>query len=290
MRTRLLSLLMLLTVTIISAQSSANVAGIAIQGIARDNNNTARASATISLTFRIYYGSNIQIYEVTKSVTTDSFGVFSAVLEPGASNNVLIANNQAYLKISEGTTIISDEILKQVPYAIAATNGVPTGSIMPFIGTAAPAGWALCNGTALPTDGSAAALIALVGNNAPNLQGMFLRGTGTSPVNSQSGPALKATQQDELKGHTHTSGTLVNNNAGKHNHGSIINQTNLLVNKDGTTTAGTLDNSANEINLINATQIPEDGEHTHTISGSTATTGGSETRPVNYGVNYIIKL
>ena len=32
------------------------------------------------------------------------------------------------------------------------------------------------------------------------------------------------------------------------------------------------------------------GAHTHTITGSTGSIGSTETRPVNYGVNYIIKL
>ncbi len=71
MKTKLLSFLMLLTVAINYAQTSASVAGIAIQGIARDNNNTARVSAALNLTFRIYHGSNIEIYEVSKVVTTD---------------------------------------------------------------------------------------------------------------------------------------------------------------------------------------------------------------------------
>ena len=176
-----------------------------------------------------------------------------------------------------------------MPYAIAASNGVPTGSIMPFIGTTAPAGWALCNGTALPTDGSAAALIALVGNSAPNLQGMFLRGTGTSPVNAQSGPALKATQDDSFESHLHDSGTLATEKAGSHNHQST-NKYNALVQKNNNSTAGSLDNDGDEISQISSLAIPNDGEHVHVMKGSTSNSGGTETRPVNYGVNYIIKL
>ncbi|MBC5837874.1 tail fiber protein [Flavobacterium muglaense] len=294
MRTKLLSFLMLLTVAINYGQSSANVAGIAIQGIARDNNNTARTSATISLTFRIYYGSNVAIYEVTRTVTTDAFGVFSAVLEPGETNNIVIANTQAYLRISEGSTTISDEKLKQVPYAIAASNGVPTGSIMPYIGTTAPAGWIFCDGSSLPADAlGGAALRALVGDYAPDLRGMFIRGAGQNGNTTNAAEiqpnTLKAVQSSDNKSHKHGSGDLINNNGGRHNHGSA-DRTNLLVVKDGTTTSSGLDNSSNEINQINAPQIPFDGEHTHLISGSTASTGGSESRPINYGVNYIIKL
>ena len=281
MKTKLLSFLMLLTLTINYAQTTASAAGIAIQGIARDNNNTARVSATLSLTFRIYYGSNVQIYEDTKTVTTDAFGVFSIVLEPGDNNNIVIANTQAFLKISEGSTIISDEKLKQVPYAIAASNGVPTGSIMPFIGTNAPVGWILCNGSALPSDASATALKALLGNtNAPNLQGMFLRGTGQSPVNNQSGPALKVTQEDAIKTHNIT----ITDPQHDHGYKDIYhNET------GGPQSASTGYGSA-------SSDYNNSGYEIDRVSSKAATgisanyTGAGETRPVNYGVNYIIKL
>ena len=287
----LLSFLMLLNVATNYAQSSASQAGIAVQGIARDNNNTAKISVPITLNFRIYYGANILIYEIAKTVTTDAFGVFSVVLEPLATNNILMTNNQAFLRISEGTTIISDEILRQVPYAIAAANGVPTGSIMPYIGTTAPDGWVLCDGRSLSAISGSAALIALVGTNtAPNLQGMFLRGTGTSPVNLEAGPALKTMQGEELKSHQHSSGSLINSTNGVHNHRGTDPLKNKLVNYTGVNTAIGVDNNTGQYDLINATEIPNDGNHTHTISGSTAPIGGNETRPVNYGVNYIIKL
>ena len=283
----LLSFLMLLSVATNYAQSSASQGGIAVQGIARDNNNTARISTPINLTFRFYYGANILIYEIAKTVTTDAFGVFSVVLEPGATNNILMANNQAFLRISEGGTIISDEVLRQVPYAIAAANGVPTGSIMPYIGTTAPDGWLLCDGlTNVPQP---SALYNLIGSTTPNLKGMFLRGTGTSPVNNQPGPALKAMQGEEIKSHQHSSGSLVNSTNGQHNHGSTAD-TNRLVSNEGNNTRVDADYSPGEINLNNSISIPNDGNHTHTISGSTALIGGNETRPVNYGVNYIIKL
>ena len=289
----LLSFLMLLTVATNYAQSSASQAGIAVQGIARDNNNTAKISVPITLNFRIYYGANILIYEIAKTVTTDAFGVFSVVLEPLATNNILMTNNQAFLRISEGTTIISDEILRQVPYAIAAANGVPTGSIMPYIGTTAPDGWVLCDGRSLSTISGSSALITLVGSTAPNLQGMFLRGAGENAnagMSANDGPALKTMQGEELKSHQHSSGSLINSTNGVHNHTGTDPLKNKLVNYTGVNTAIGVDNNTGQYDLINATEIPNDGNHTHTISGSTAPIGGNETRPVNYGVNYIIKL
>jgi microcystin-dependent protein len=284
MRTKLLSFLMLLTVAINYAQTSASVAGIAIQGIARDNNNTARVSTALNLTFRIYYGSNIEIYEISKVVNTDAFGVFSVVLEPGAANNISIANNQAYLKISEGATIISDEKLKQVPYAIAASNGVPTGSIMPYIGISAPEGWVLCDGRNLSSIPGSAALIALVGATVPNLQGMFLRGTGTSPVNSQAGPALKDTQNDGFAKHLHNATHTHTITDPGHTHMIPMR---IHGNEDGSDEYTLASDQNGTIN----TKSQKTGITIDKFIGDTAETGTlSETRPVNYGVNYIIKL
>ena len=274
----LLSFLMLLTVATNYAQSSASQAGIAVQGIARNNNNTARISEVITLNFRIYHGANILIYEIAKMVTTDSFGVFSVVLEPGATNNILMTNNQAFLRISEGTTIISDEILRQVPYAIAAANGVPTGSIMPYIGTTAPDGWLLCDGlTNVPQP---SALYNLIGSTTPNLRGMFLRGTGTSPVNSEAGPALKTMQGDELKSHNHAT----TENPHTHNYDDIYfaESTGQIALPNSLGANGSdRDNKGFEISRTSAA-----ARTGLTINNN----GGTETRPVNYGVNYIIKL
>lgn len=307
MRTKLLSFLMLLTVAIISAQSSANVAGIAIQGIARDNNNTARTSATISLTFRIYYGSNVAIYEVTRTVTTDAFGVFSAVLEPGETNNIVIANTQAYLRISEGSTTISDEKLKQVPYAIAATNGVPTGSIMPFVGTTAPIGWVMCDGSAIPSDASGTALIAILGGNStPDLRGLFLRGAGKNTNYAEiDANTLKGVQGSDNKSHNHTGNT---SNDGNHYHNMFTRETSgsgqafigsaatsdelykVSPRRDGNGEwKAELMYSPNQTNdVIDKGRTSTNGDHSHSFT--TATSGTTESRPINYGVSYIIKL
>ncbi len=289
MRTKFffLSFLMICVTTINYAQTSASTAGIAVQGIARDDNNTARANASISLTFEIYYkvaSTEVQISTETQNLETDDFGIFSHVIDPTFQNNPNFANYQAYLRITEGPTTISDEKLKHVPYAIAANNGVPSGSIMPFIGTEAPAGWVLCNGQSLTSITGAANLITILGsNNAPNLQGMFLRGTGTSPVNNQDGPALKGTQQDAFESHSHNDNFSIDN-GGSHSHGykdrDIKESSNSGDYADGDGTGG---------RDSERTTDPA-GNHNHGISGGVLATGGSETRPVNYGVHYIIKL
>jgi len=294
----LLSFLMLLNVATSYAQSSATASGIAIQGIARDNNNTARLNATLTLNFRIYYGANNEILDIDKTVNTDAFGVFSVIIEPDETDRMLMANNQSFLKITEGTTIISDEKFKQVPYAISANNGVPTGSIMPYIGTTAPEGWLLCDGvTNVPNP---SALYDLIGGTTPNLRGMFLRGAGDDGRAQTETVNLKAEQGDVFKNHLHGVGNLVNGAAGGHNH--ITKFVNDDFNGSGVVAAQarglTADSYTPDVNNPNPgiviTDVPSESEadHNHTISGETAIAGGSttETRPINYGVNYIIKL
>jgi len=287
----LLSFLMLLSVATNYAQ------GIAVQGIARDANNTAKISAPINFKFTIYYNKAGTVYTpvaITQNLTTDAFGVFSYVIPATALDNTTLLENELYLKIEQLTApaaVISDEKLNHVPYAMSASNGVPTGSIMPYLGTTAPAGWVLCDGNVLPA--TAKALIDMVGNNAPNLRGMFLRGAGENAnagMSANDGPALKAMQGDEFKSHQHSSGSLVNSTNGAHNHRGTDPLLNKLVKYTGVNTAVNVDNNTGQFDLINAGEIPDDGNHTHTISGSTAPIGGNETRPVNYGVNYIIKL
>lgn len=286
MKTKLLLMLCLFFTAISNyAQSSASQSGIAIQGIARDANNTAIANQSISLDFTLYYlndSSNPQtIYNVTRNVTTDAFGVFSDVIDPTAVNSSLIANNATYLKIMKGGETISDEKLRHVPYAIAANNGVPTGSIMPFIGTVAPEGWALCNGALLPT--TATALIKLIGNNAPDLRGMFLRGAGQNANNANAAEIVPNTlnnvQTSTNKSHTHTGTTSTN---GEHNHTESVTYVYDPANVDGGFEGG-----GNKIGRRNA-QTSSNGNHNHTFT--TNADGTTESRPINYGVNYIIKL
>ena len=275
--------------------------GIAVQGIARDANNTARVDTQLTLQFQVYYrdgGTEVFIYDVSSNVTTDFFGVFSHVIDLTADAVTVteFGNQELQLRISEGSTVISDAKFNRVPYAYAASNGVPTGSIMPFIGTTPPVGWMLCNGGAIDIVPHTAALRSLLGgNNTPDLQGMFLRGTGTSPVNNQAGPVLQTTQGDANKSHSHTKGTLATADNGNHNHhktiGSTIYSRITRVGTGANVTADAVDAIGNdELDLLNSTIMPDAGDHNHDITGSTDPQGADESRPVNYGVNYIIKL
>jgi hypothetical protein len=126
-------------------------------------------------------------------------------INPDQSN--LISSQSTYLKVSSLGVVFSDEKLQTVPYAMYAQNGVPTGSIMPYIGTTAPNGWLLCDGSAIPSGIYYDKLKTLTGNNTPDLRAMFLRGAGSG--NGKEGPSLKEVVQDDIKSQTQVVFTVI---------------------------------------------------------------------------------
>jgi microcystin-dependent protein len=206
------------------------------------------------------------------------------VLDINQAQYGLISSQSAYLKVVQGSVVFSNEKLQAVPYAIFAQNGVPTGSIMPFIGTTAPNGWLLCDGKPFIDDVTTASLKALLGSTTtPDLRAMFLRGTGTG--NGKTGPTLKTVQQDDFKEHLH--GVNINTSSnGAHTHDLYFSNDDYSGSGGGD--SGLEDDRPNVFNISRTTT--SNGNHTHNVNGVTNSYGGTETRPVNYGVNYIIKI
>ncbi|MBN8573480.1 MAG: tail fiber protein [Candidatus Kapabacteria bacterium] len=177
-----------------------------------------------------------------------------------------------------------------------AKTGPPIGAIMPFYGSAAAAaalelgGWYLCDGRAISSIPDSVVypsektdLIAVVGNNLPDLRGLFLRGIDPAGGPNQYDPdadrAVGSVQASQIQGHTHnydranstTGSSSVTINRG----GEVVQSgTGAVVGDDGFLT---------------------DGSHSHSISHTVTATssggsGGNDTRPVNAAVNYLIKV
>ena len=277
--------------------------GIAVQGIARDNALSAIADQTLTFTFNITKSDNTVLYSETQGIRTDNFGVFSHVVSTGnpSGNSFSSVDFQTeglklkvFVNYNSSDIEVYDQPFYYTPYAhfakkagIAtnADDGVPTGSIMPYIGTTAPTGWVLCDGQNISSITGSEALISLLGeNNVPDLQGMFLRGAGANEqggvYDAHIGPDLKEFQLDGFKSHLHNV-SLNTNTTGNHNHSYTVRA--LLRDASG----GGRNNYWGSDATVGTSYA---GNHAHTVNGNTGSTGITETRPVNYGVNYIIKL
>lgn len=151
---------------------------------------------------------------------------------------------------------------------------IPAGTILATGRSTAPTGFLLCDGSAVSrsTYGDLFTAIGTTfgsGNgsttfNLPNTQGVFLRGTGSQTVSgkSYSGPSVGANQADQFQGHKHEWVNGIQYNAGSFNAG-------------GGAAGNTLTQSTGPANVSDGT------------NGTPR--AGDETRPVNLGVNYMIK-
>jgi microcystin-dependent protein len=98
---------------------------------------------------------------------------------------------------------------------------IPIGGVIQFAGPVAsiPAGWYMCDGTAFPVNSSTAAIRAMIGNNKPDLRGLFVIGstgdTGTYATGSSHGAGSVTLTESNLPSHTHT----INSSDAAHSHG-----------------------------------------------------------------------
>ena len=305
MKKAFLSLILLFITLNFFAQASFTATGIAVQGIARDANNSSYKNQNITLDFEFFSktdagAENATFSAVSKQVVTDNFGVFSTIIDPTFENNAVFANQKVWLRITnkEDSRIIQESQLMHVPYAISANNGVPTGAIMPFIGdeNSVPEGWLLCNGASIPTNTATEKLRALLGDtNTPNLKGRFLKGTGINPEPQVNEIPLRGYQNQSTRTKNH-----------EHSNDLSVDWTHAL---NGSTRKVPASTSWRDVTLRTGETsgdlygLPrrESGEpvegrdtnHKHSMSGSVngiTATDNSEVRPSSFGVNYIIKL
>ena len=256
--------------------------------IASDNNISAKETADSSyLSGLINSNANNLNTHISNDADIDSTNEIQTLSRNGlnislskTSGSISVADNDndslnelQTLSISNDTLSISKGNFIELRNS---TFSVPVGSIMPFAGTNVPNGWLLCNGDAI-SKSAYSNLFTIIGIswgggngtttfNLPDLRGQFLRGVdGTGGIDTDkanrtakytsgnTGNSVGSYQEDEIRAHYHTYQNDIN--GPPYNH-------------DLPYTAG--------------------GSNYRTNSTSSST-GGSETRPVNAYVNYIIK-
>jgi microcystin-dependent protein len=298
-QTGLVALALLALLTINSQLSTVFAQGttaFTYQG--RLNSGPDAANGTYDMTFAVWdnnVSGNKIAGPITNSTVAVSNGLFTVTLDfgPGVftGTNYWVELGVRTNGAASFATLVPRQQLTPTPYALyslQASNALslsasspqvnslcPVGSIMAYMGTTAPPGWRLCNGD-LVSRTEYAALFAVIGTSSgagdgattfrlPDTRGLFLRGwnagTGRDPdaaartifdTGGNSGDAIGSYQGDGIRAHTHKTFTL-----------SI---------------SGYLTPGPNGSFSYN----PGTGSD----SGST---GGNETRPKNFYVNYIIK-
>ena len=186
----------LLTLCSLGVTAQINEKGFNFQGYARDFEGTALGNQEVTVKFSIYEQGQAATFVEEHTVTTDPFGLFGATI--GTINTAVFygldwANRNYYLQVEVrafGADFIeiSNTALLSVPYAQAAGNGVPAGTILPFGGNKdkIPTGYVACDGSVYDqNDSQYAALFDVIGFNwgsnagqfrVPDLRGYFLRG------------------------------------------------------------------------------------------------------------------
>jgi microcystin-dependent protein len=176
----------------------------------------------------------------------------------------------------DGVTASTTEIntLDGIAPTGAGFGYVPQGGIIMWSGSVAsiPSGWFLCNGS----------------NGTPDLRNRFVVGAGSTYDVDDTGGANSVTlTTSQIPSHTHTfSGTTGAN--GGHDH-ALLGGTGSVPDFFG----GSGEDYGVGIGSASAgNRTASVGNHTHTFSGTTASTGGGsshENRPPYYALAYIMK-
>jgi len=178
---------------------------------------------------------------------------------------------------------------------LTGIEGVPQGVIVMWSGqtSAIPSGWALCDGT----------------NGTPNLTNKFIRGATTSNELSTGGQDSVTLATGNLPSHTHSFSGTTNttgshahsgtaDSAGAHTHtissiGSLAYPQNSpnQANQAGYGRGDTLTTNSAGAHTHNLS-IDNNGNHSHTISGTTGSTGSGsafDNKPAYMALAYIMK-
>lgn len=216
-------------------------------------------------------GQSLAQVEAGATDSTHLGGMTLAEVEAGATDSTHL-EGKTLTEVEGGATLLENKSVNDI-LGLAA---LPPGVVLPFAGdvTSPPAGWLVCDGSAVSRT-QYAALFTAVGTahgagdgtttfNLPDYRGLFLRGVdsgvGNDPdaasrvaaaAGGNTGDLVGSVQADDFKSHTHDAKGTADVTAGI--------GTSVL-----TATANT--------------------------PASLLATGGNETRPKNAGVHWLIKI
>jgi len=258
-------------------------------------------------------------------ISSESEITDGATTPEGGSKGNLLVDASGDLFYWDGAKWAS---IKTLNSSSSSNDGMPVGSMISYVSASAPDGWLACDGSAV-SRAIYADLFAIIGTtygacyggstfNLPDTRGVFLRGAGFSGFGAYSAN-LGEFQADSYKSHNHSVDppSTVSTTTGNHRHVADPPNTNTSTNGNhthqatgrqvpnfqylngsfiaydgnGSTTTSAAGNHNHSVN-IPAFNTGFAGNHNHAINipaFSSAASGGSETRPANIAVQYIIK-
>lgn len=239
-------------------------------------------------------GSNLEFY-----ITNDGASLTSKAMTIEQDGTVSVGTSNYETLVTADDDVPNKKYVDDaIDTDVAVVAGLfPSGMISQFAGTSDPTGWLICDGDTLGNASSGAthasdsyqALFDVVksgwGNagtevfangdtvNIPDLRGAFLRGTGShgsetmADGNAFAGPAIGSSENDQSQGHKHDVGTDIY-------------------------IPGTTGYDPNWVEHSGSSLGAASERSTGPVSDGTNGTprSGDETRPFNYGINYIIKI
>ena len=260
------------------------------------------ANGVYDLSFAIYdanLGGDLIAGPITNTAVPVSNGLFTVTLNFGAG---LFTGTNYWVQMAvsptgTGTfsTLTPRQQLTPAPYAISilspqANALCPPGSVLAYMGASVPAGWLLCDGSAVSRT-TYPALFAAIGIasgqgdgsttfNVPDMRGEFLRGVDRGAGRD---PDTSVRAANNPGGNTgDTVGSMQGDAFAQHYHGTAINSPN----NDASLSAW---NTGTQL-AANAAYTMWGSSSGSAPSQNTQEIGGSiETRPKNVYVNYIIK-
>lgn len=291
----------------IAANAQNSGLGFNYQAVVRNVNGVLLADSDVNLRVSLYPGQYaiVPTWVETHQVHTDYSGCFGITVGKGERDNNSIVQSYSdvnfsgiyywwKIEILEGNSYreINYSQLPSAPYAEVAYNAmIPAGVIVPYGGENIPAGWLLCDGSPVSRSTYSKLYEAIgvcwgIGDgattfNLPDMRGMFLRG-----VSGQSGNDYDANYRIMLNGNGGNTG----NNVGSFQDDAIRN----ITGNTGVFDTWGVPTASGAFTFIQSNGLP-------TSAGAYATAGsfdfdasrvvpvGSDNRPKNVNVNYIIK-
>ncbi len=184
---------------------------------------------------------------------------------------------------------------------------MPPGCVMAYVANRSPTGWLICNGAAVSRY-VYWSLFEVIGTqfgegdgsttfNIPDYRGAFLRGTGYGSNETYEGPDLNESQNHATQRHSHLATSTVSDPGHVHTQTTVNNDFNPSSDgayPDYTKPSAPRYDNGSDITWSNInsslTGVTVETTVQPSITNGTTYVNADETRPYNFGINWIIKI